>query len=177
MKTVNYDALAASAPLNMTAAVVRDGGGEHWEAHVSDHEVWTDIPLPTQPVPENAEDLSGRTFGRLRVVGYFGSHHKAAAQWVVRCSCGGYGVRRSRAIRAAREDACCAKCNHAEHVKHVFRAATRGRWDDGSPYTGDSGLRTASGNATLRELGKPRVGPLGDQRNADRSSSGGRLND
>lgn len=53
-------------------------------------------PLATRAAPQDGEDLTGRLIGSLTVIGYARSYPRA---WVVRCSCGSYTLRSSKAIR------------------------------------------------------------------------------
>jgi hypothetical protein len=66
------------------------------------------VPLPTRPFPGTVEnDLTGRTVGRLTVIGYYvvrGSGTGAKGRWVVRCSCGRYEVRSARVIKSPHDE-------------------------------------------------------------------------
>jgi len=66
------------------------------------------------PKNHSFEDLSGRRFGQLAVLGYYGSDPDVApskaAFWVVRCSCGTYTLRTTRTIKKAWPDAACDAC-------------------------------------------------------------------
>lgn len=85
-----------------------------------------DTPPETKPVPKNApEDLIGRSFGRLKVVGYLGSTGKLGAKgaWLVRCTCGKYEYRRANAIKNPNNTAdTCIEC------RHVMNLRKRDRW-------------------------------------------------
>jgi hypothetical protein len=78
-------------------------------------------PLATRPVADG-EDLTGRLVGSLTVMGY-AKHYPRS--WVVRCGCGRYTTRTSRALRnpANAEDTCdaCRK-RPAEAVELVVEA-------------------------------------------------------
>jgi len=61
-------------------------------------------PPDMRSIPKSAksEDLTGLTFGRLRVIGLLVSKGSSTqASWVCRCSCGVYVPRKAKAIKAA----------------------------------------------------------------------------
>lgn len=100
-------------PVNRLAARVV-GAADSYEFKMSDGAVNSFLPLPTRPV-SRAEacqpcftDLTGTKLGRLTVVGISA---EVLARWVVRCTCGTYGLRTARAIKAAAPDACCHQCH------------------------------------------------------------------
>lgn len=81
--------------------------GVHWEPaalKLSPGQVISDVPLPTRPWPATArgqDNLTGRIIGRLTVVGLSADSAKSegGARWVVRCACGNYEHKRTRALR------------------------------------------------------------------------------
>ena len=118
IRTTNFDALAASAPLDRQASVVRDGSGEGWEGRVPafvDH--WKAPPAPLCAKPEEIPDLTGRRIGRLTVVRFH--RRKNGGQWLVRCDCGDYEVRRSSVITDFKGtlEACCHACDWLRLIK------------------------------------------------------------
>lgn len=155
MRTTNFDAVVASAPLNRTASVVRDGSGEHWDPVVRATQAHWTSPPPMKSPPTVAPDLTGATTGRLRVVGYYGSSKKSGSRWVVRCTCGDYELRRSKAITnpivAGDTPPMCCKCTALEDLKKQDQAIRRGRYMDGSPLK--VGVKTSAGLKTLKSLG------------------------
>jgi len=119
VKTVDYAALATAAPINADAAKARDGGGVHYEPTKrpgGDH--WT-APPPTRRVPWNCADLTGTKIGRLTVVGLLDSRsHDKGARWLVRCSCGDYEARRSKALKNPNNAGDrCDLCRHQVFLK------------------------------------------------------------
>lgn len=110
--------IITSVPVNSTAAnVLRKG--VHYEPDKLPNGGYWDAPPPTQRfkgLPEH--DMSGKTVGRLTVVGYLGSTgNPPSATWLVRCNCGGYEKRRTRAIRnPANHLDRCYKCRHRIYV-------------------------------------------------------------
>lgn len=85
-----------------------------------------DAPPATKPVPWGAPNLIGRTFGRFKVVGYLDSLKDGGAAWLVRCACGRYEHRRSRAVLNPKNKAdCCQPCRHVFHLKRTdYRVRT-----------------------------------------------------
>ena len=137
MKTTDFDALATSAPVNRDAAVARDGSGDNYEPKVTQPaRLHWDAPPRLMPLPKEAENLAGRKMGRLTVIGYFGSHHKdRGSRWVVRCLCGGYEVRTSKAIRnPANKLDCCWKCHHLADIQKSVEFLRTGKNQETAKY-------------------------------------------
>jgi len=117
-----FDKLLASRPVNRQAARVL-AGGVHYKPNkkiVQRH--WT-TPPPLVAIPESAKsnpcfvDLTGRSFGRFRVIGYLGKSNNKAS-WLVRCACGDFETRRSRAIlNPENYGDRCANCQHLAFLK------------------------------------------------------------
>lgn len=131
MKTTNFDFIAAAAPLNRTASIVRDGTGDTYDGRVpSWHAHWKAPPLPEGVFNRQSggQDLSGHEFGQgMRVIRYHRRHKKTGAQWLVRCACGDYELRSTKAIRAAKDTHVCQSCDWFQHVKWVAENERRGR--------------------------------------------------
>lgn len=115
-RTVDYDRLAASVPVNRQAAVMRDGGGvsprmpefaDHWDAPPKQERA----PAPDTP------RLEGRAFGDgMRVVRYHGCRADSG-RWLVRCACGAYELRRTRAVLTAPVDHVCQACTWTRNLR------------------------------------------------------------
>ncbi len=152
MRTTNFDAIATSAPLDKTASVVRDGSGDHYDPEAKQQEHWLTCP-PIAPAPHNAPDLTGQIIGRLTVKGYYAIANGKGARWVVRCTCGGYETRRTKAITKPGLNDChepmCCKCGRFEAMKRNAKAAIKGRWEDGRPVQ-IVGLKTSAGDRLLQ---------------------------
>ncbi|MFW1675974.1 hypothetical protein ACG9H4_19300, partial [Acinetobacter baumannii] len=87
---------------------------DHWEARIpptTPH--WSAPPPPLAPKPDVVEDLTGRVVGLLTVVRYHGSKKTKGSQWLVRCACGDYELRSTKAIinHAGQFEATCAACD------------------------------------------------------------------
>ena len=93
-------------PVNKVAARVV-ANGESFELRTLPTEVCSGLPLPTKPVPGGVEDLSGRKFGRLTVIGLSAD---LRGRWVCRCTCSNYVIRRTAAVLNAAPDSSCPQC-------------------------------------------------------------------
>ena len=130
MRTTNFDAIAAAAPLDRSASVVRDGSGDAYEGKVpSWHEHWTAPPLPEGRFSgrNGGDDLTGVRFGRGMVVVRYHRSHRNGAQWLVRCPCGDYELRRSKAVRSADDEHVCQACDWFRHVQYQRDAERKGK--------------------------------------------------
>jgi hypothetical protein len=126
MKTIDYDRLASSSPLNKDAALARDGRGEHYDADAyrGDNAQCWDAPPAMVAVPPAVAGLVGVKVGRLTVLGLRPTKPtgKRPASWVVRCVCGTYTTRTARAIKnPANVNDMCARCDRTRILR--WRAA------------------------------------------------------
>lgn len=128
MRTMNFNALAASVPVNKSASMARTMKGERH-----------DVPIPKglahfkAPPPPHGEwkaghrrpfNYSGRQYGRLTVVRYHGASKSDLPIWLVRCTCGDYELRRQDSLDKSRDpDECCYVCRHTREVKRQGGAA------------------------------------------------------
>jgi hypothetical protein len=120
----SIDRLIGSVPANKTAARVV-GRGEHWEPNMSPTVVqYRDGPPKTVPPPSCNHDLTGTVVGRLTVRGYL-----AHGRWLVRCVCGIYEPRTTRAIKKSLSTM-CSSCNDLERLKRIDHFNQTGRWPD-----------------------------------------------
>lgn len=138
IKSVDFDAIAASVALDSTAGRVT-ARGDHWEPRKPRPESishW-DAPPPMRSfvTPNGGAnvDLTGTRFGRFTVVGLLAEAggKNRGDRWVVRCACGDYEVRSPKAIRlilagfgelernpmAGR----CYDCMQLEKIKNDYR--------------------------------------------------------
>jgi hypothetical protein len=115
VKKSTIERIVASVPLNRTAAaVVNEREGTHWTPEIDPNIPHFATPPPMRPIPPDMESLVGRQFDRLTVVGLSvprKSRHPWA-QWVCRCTCGYYELRRGKALldHKGREPQMCARC-------------------------------------------------------------------
>ena len=125
--STNWDALAASAPLDRKAATVAgrgdaagDGETERMLAPPPMREFPADQPQMT--------DWTGVRAGRLMVLGLADTPGTAAgAGWACRCDCGDFHIARAKTLRRFSEGKLgplmCYRC-------HNRRASLEGRWKD-----------------------------------------------
>jgi hypothetical protein len=108
------DDIYARRAVNTTAARVL-AKGTHF---VGDKKILTadsELPIKTRALPHNMEDLRGVNFGRMTVIGVAAD---AKGRWVVKCSCGVYTLRSTKAVKnPANEIDCCEQCRHLRHLK------------------------------------------------------------
>lgn len=65
-------------------------------------------PMPIKPPSEICDNLSGRRFGMLTVIGESARYH---SRWVVKCSCGIYALRRAKELVESKANVdSCSKC-------------------------------------------------------------------
>ena len=126
MKTTNWDAVIASAPLNTDAAKARDGGGVGWTPEVRREEdfVRSHAPIKIRAIVwhQTWSDLAGLKVGKLTVIGCAdlpGRSKKRPAAWVVRCVCGYYETRIAKTLRDPEyaPRAACSECMYLDDLK------------------------------------------------------------
>lgn len=121
--TTIFDKLAASAPIDRSAALTMARGDGYVPAVKVTCEHWS-APPPMRPVahagPEFS-DLTGVAYGRLKVIGVIDRPAGATGsiRWVVRCACGDYEVRTSKAIKRATPEDRCTICRHAAFLQRT----------------------------------------------------------
>lgn len=131
LRTMNFDAIAAAAPLNREASSVRDGSGEGWQDrhNPSGQAHWKAPPPSIEALKPGAADFTGQRFGRLTAVRFFGATSKKnpEACWLVKCACGDYELRRVKTLRrAADPDDCCMECKATKALQaRAKKLATR----------------------------------------------------
>lgn len=120
MRTSDWSAIAASSPINADAAraYVYAYGGE--EPLLLERAV-RDIPAEKSKDP-GFRNLIGVKAGYLRVIAYAGTRRQNGARWIVRCLCGRYEFRSSKAIKAILANALgtgkkCRECHHLDLVR------------------------------------------------------------
>lgn len=130
VRTTNFDAIAAAAPLDRTASVIRDGSGDLWEPSIPEtFKRWFAPPVMKPRAwllarSAVAAQLLDRRFGRLVVLGVLdepGKTEKAA--WVVRCDCSYYETRKAKTLLAGKAT-CCLVCYKVETLRATPSAGT-----------------------------------------------------
>lgn len=116
MKNRIYDAVAV-IPVNRVAVRVTDKRFQYQYKpnKKSNQRHWETPPLMRRRIPWNMPKLVGTKFGMLTVIGLY---EEANHVWVVRCVCGRYETRRTKAIRNPRNNSDrCEECRHLEFLK------------------------------------------------------------
>lgn len=120
-----FDRIFASAPLNRTAATVTSEGERYTPAKKVTQNHWTAPPRIARTLPSpgpSFTNLTGTRFGRFVVLGLWEPDRprgkNALPMWVVRCACGDYETRTTRAIRnPANQDDRCQLCRHTAFLQ------------------------------------------------------------
>lgn len=123
IRTVDFDRLASSTPLNKQAAVDYNATGEQPSCKASGGHVLL-APPRMRPVPTVSTfvDLTGRRFGSLAVIGLKAIEPEdgkwAETRWVCRCTCGNYTLRRADKLskKPADADERCPECDQKRRV-------------------------------------------------------------
>jgi hypothetical protein len=110
--------IAASIPATKSAALVTGKGTPNYiddRIKAEKHVYYSDImpEIKRFPGPKD-NDLSGAVFGRLEVVGYYGSNGKG--RWVCRCTCGKYVIRTSTALKKFKSPE-CDYCHKLDYIR------------------------------------------------------------
>lgn len=120
--TKNLDFVLTDRPVNGTAARMLSKG-VHYEPQKEASRFHSEFPISTVPVPKQPGfiDLTGVTFGRMKVVGYVGRFMNGnRGMWLVRCACGRYETRSSHAIKNPQREDSCTYCDYLDLIKTDF---------------------------------------------------------
>lgn len=133
-----YDRIAASRPADRNAAAVTAESRDNFTSikqilrRHSDQRLKTRPPNQAERGSSSFEDLSGRLFGRFRVVGIFDGEgaprgKQATMMWVCRCACGRYQTRTARAVRNPKNTGdCCDECQQLRYLRDTERKKALG---------------------------------------------------
>lgn len=113
-----WDKLGSLTPT--TDAAVATSGGDGWAFEATSARYWTDPPtIRTPHCPQTlAQGLLGKRIGRLTPLGIvLGTNPKKKAVWLCRCVCGDYAGYTAAALRAAKEDLACARCERVKAIQ------------------------------------------------------------
>lgn len=124
-----WDRILSSTPLNREAATVTSGGWENGLRKAKADTYERDGPHPTKKPPNDPsfEDRTGQRFGKFTVLGLVAddpasanARVKSGSLWSVKCDCGTYTARRSKALRKYKGRApfgpCCVHCERSWEV-------------------------------------------------------------
>lgn len=117
-----FDRIAASTPLNATAARVTSQNGDHYEPEqkIGTQQHWTAPPRCVKgPDVPGFIDLTGKRFGSLTTIGFLGGNNKRGL-WLVRCDCGDYESRRTKTVKNGKPEDCCQKCQRWRYVQRRY---------------------------------------------------------
>jgi hypothetical protein len=125
--------IASRKPINKTAAVVVSRGFNYKPDKIVQTND-SDMPIATRTITKKElsnecfVNLTGVRFGRFSVVGVA---RDLKGCWVVRCDCGTYSTRKSRAIKNEKniQDR-CEHCRHLAHLKRNDQYRRHGKCDD-----------------------------------------------
>jgi hypothetical protein len=126
IRPVNRQAQAVTLPDAETPIKVFNNQ-RHWESQPV---------LQSIPRGMHAHDnLTGKTFGRFRVIGYYGAG-TTGGLWVVRCACGHFETRLAKAIRNPKNNEdCCERCKKLIWLKRADQHRRVGKHLDEEPLT------------------------------------------
>lgn len=117
--------LANLRPVDKQTAIVAFAKGEH---QLDLTMTWTvsETPFPVRTPPIlQTENLTGKVFGGLVVIGYYGRFNRPNERsnsektkkpfWVTRCSCGRYQLLRRSSLMSGN----MTECNYCRHIKYL----------------------------------------------------------
>lgn len=80
---------------------------------------WDTCPPLKEVAHPDAPKLHGQRFGRLTAIGWHADGH---SRWVVRCDCGAYETRSTKALRNPQgyPNKMCSRCARIEKLKRPF---------------------------------------------------------
>jgi hypothetical protein len=137
---MTWDRLLASAPIDKKAALAVARSAEQMPkgSPYPRFEIGELPPLVRFRARNGTEDLSGESFGRIRVIGFIGplgNGRHAKHLWLIRCVCGVYEGRRYETLKKRRDDTMCWDCNHTETLR---RKGFIGQEDTPRPRNGET---------------------------------------
>ncbi len=114
--------IALSKPIDKTAANVISEG-EEYNFEVRDKTIMRLTPIRCGSFKgRSQDDLTGRIFGRLLVVGFRakkgGNSH---GRWVCKCTCGYFIVKKSKSLRKSILEPMCLECRNRIKMKNQYR--------------------------------------------------------
>lgn len=116
LRTTNWDAVIAAAPLDKQASIIRDGRSAAEPVTISNS--YADQPLtrPYMDVPEN--NLTGQRFGKVVALGLGESARKGTTPWVVKCDCGRFARMKAKVLRTSDPARlACGECDYLQQVR------------------------------------------------------------
>ena len=121
--TVRRIAAQELIPVDRVAARVTRGG-VHYEPNKKILTADSDLPILTTRNPKDVPDLTGTKFGHFTVLGWFLDGNG----WVVKCVCGIYSIRKTRAVLNPRNNLDrCERCRHLLFLRRENHWRVHGR--------------------------------------------------
>jgi hypothetical protein len=127
----SFDKIFAASPVDKVAGRVT-AKGEGFESKKRIVHTHSEVPLPMKPYAVSRRrpgdvDLTGVRFGRFTVLGVY-DHPVDEGQdkgrlWVVRCACGRYTTRRSKAVRNPNNSD--DRCDECRQLAYLLRTEKR----------------------------------------------------
>lgn len=119
----NWDKLAThNRPVDRnTANAMKGGCGHDVTLKPVESRRHADVPFAMCEPPTSAPNFIGARRDRLTVIGWLADPgtRQNHARWVVRCDCGAYEARRSKAFRNLHAPDACSRCMKLDWVKRA----------------------------------------------------------
>lgn len=131
---MNFEFISNSKPVNKTASRILNSG-IHYDYDVKNKSYHSENPMPIickekiQLLKLNPLfiDFTGYTHGYFKVIGLCRDFNK---RWLVRCSCGDYEIRSTKAIKNHitnnHSTDRCAKCEDLKRIRKIASAKQMG---------------------------------------------------
>lgn len=135
IRTTNFDAVAASSPLDRQASVIRDGSGDLYDKPLAGVRVerWL-APPPLKPLSDHSapgrvlvQAFMGTRLGRVTVLGIWaGTNPRKNSVWVCRCDCGYYEGLKMKSLNRLGDAAACSHCQQTDRLRAMASAPSTG---------------------------------------------------
>lgn len=129
IRTTNFDAIAASAPLDRQASAIRDGSGDLYDEQIKSMPLvprWVGPPVMKDPKSlrdmglVHYRELVGNRFGSLVVMGIWAdTNPKKNSVWVCRCDCGYYEGRKYKNLTNPTLEHACSHCLQTARLRRM----------------------------------------------------------
>ncbi len=132
MRGMDFDRLATLAPVNKSAATVAGARSQGFTPSKQIMDVLDDCP-PLRPIEDFARfavdfvNYTGLSVGRLTVIGVAEKTSGQSSGWVLRCKCGRFCTRKTKAVRLMAEGIdnprhrMCGQCQYTVELREGFK--------------------------------------------------------